>query len=567
MMFGPSLPDQARDPEARAQELVQSQSEHEWDWSWPPGCATLREVPRGDRYTLRYVARIAELSLEIARNHSKLALQSARPAGPPSLPASGDDLERSFFAVAEDFHARAPRVRPASIAGYADYFATSPPPPLVVYEQQNPASADALFAWQRVAGANPMSLRRIAALPDDFPLTEAAWQRAIGGGSLAAALGAGEVYAVDHSILHGAPATRYLGRQKYLCGARAIFVARAGALGPVAIQLEPGGAVVTPADGVGWAAARYCFQVADANVHETMEHLGATHMVLEAVGVAARRQLASDHPLRRLIEPHIEGTFAINNSAKTSLIAPGGVIDRVFAARIDVAAGLTRAALDRVVLQDRAPALELKARGVDDPALTYPYRDDILAVYGAIRRFAEAYVRLYYRDDATVAGDPELRAWVAEVGSPIGGALKGIRPVETIGGLIEWMANIIHLASAQHAAVNFPQYPFFSWGANVAGAGWAPAPGPGASEADLLALMPPWDCLILQADTVFQLSGVYDNHLGDYPMFMDLEVGEVIRAFQRDLAAVEATLQQADQGRLLSYPFLRPSLIPASINI
>ncbi len=567
MIFGPSLPAQARDPEARARELTQAQEDHEWDWSWPPGCATLREVPRGDRYTLPYVARIAELSLEIARNHSKLALDSAERAGPPPLPTSGADLERGFFAAAEAFHAGAPRVRPAAISEYAGYFAASPPPPLVARQQQDPSSADALFAWQRVAGANPMSLRRITALPDDFPLTEAQWHATIGARSLAAALDAGGVYAVDYTMLHGAPATRYLGRQKYLCGARAIFASQAGALRPVAIQVEPGAPVVTPGEGWDWQLARYCFQVADANVHETMEHLGSTHMVVEAVAVAARRQLASDHPLRRLIEPHIAGTFAINNSAKTSLVAPGGVIDRVFAARIDVAAGLVRAAIDGFVLQDRAPRRELRSRGVEDPSLVYPYRDDVSAVYEVIERFAEGYVRLYYASDAVVAEDTELRAWVAEVGSPIGGALRGIRPVETIAGLTEWMANIIHLASSQHAAVNFPQYPFFSWGVNTAGACWAGRPAGPATEADLLALMPPWDCVILQADTVFQLSGVYANHLGDYSAFMDLEVGGVIRQFQRDLSAVELDLQQADQGRLLSYPFLRPSLVPASINI
>jgi len=555
------------DEDSRVRSLAEAQDEYVWDWSWPPGCGTLSKLPRSERYHPDFVARIVGLSVDMVRNHAAMTIGSARTAGPPPLPTSSDDLLRHLFATAEALHEGAPRTRPASPDGYADYYATVAAPPLVVKQRSDPAAADALFAWQRVAGANPMSLARIAKLPEDFPLTETDWQAAIGAGSLAAALGAGRLYAVDFTVLHGAPATRYLGRQKYLCGARAVFAAEEGRLRPVAIQLEPGGRVFTRADGTAWVMARYCVQVADANIHETMAHLGTTHMVMEAVGVAAHRQVGDEHPLRTLLDPHLEGTFAVNCSAKTSLLAPNGVIDKVFAARIDVAASLVRAALDGFVLQDRAPARELAARGFDDPAdLEFPYREDVLPVYAAILRFVRAYVALYYAEDSVVSGDTELQAWVAEVGSPIGGALRGIRPVETIAGLVTWMTNILHIASAQHAAVNFPQFPFFSWGANVAGALWGPPPSGAVTEADLLALMPPWDCLSLQADTVYELAGVHYTRLGEVPSTYP-RVAPLVAEFQRELRGIEEATTARDAGRLLSYPFLRPSVIPASINI
>ena len=553
--------------EPRQPTLAEAQDKYVWDWSWPPGCATLRKLPSDAGYSKETVLRVIELSAQIAANHAAVDLDGAASAGPPPIPASLEDVQKSLFSVAEAFHAGAPRTRPETAARYADYFAVIKPPPLVVQQQQDPASTDALFAWQRVGGANPMSLRRLTALPEDFPLTEAQWQAALGVGSLAAALGAGHVFGVDFTVLHGAPATRYLGRQKYICGTRGVFTAVNKALRPVAIQVVPGGPVFTPADGTAWAMARYFLQVADANIHETMEHLGLTHMVMEAVGVSAYRQLLADHPLRRLLDPHLVGTFAINNAAKTSLIAPDGVIDKVFAARIDVAAGLVRNALDRFVLQDRAPAIELAARGVDDATvLDYPYRDDVLLVYRATNDFVRAYIGLYYADDVTVAGDASLQAWVAEVGSPIGGALRGIRPVRTVSALVEWMTNIIHIGSTQHAAVNFPQFPFFSWGVNVAGACWGPPPTGPVNDSDLLALMPPWDCLFLSSDEVYELAGIHFTRLGDYS-FSDPKAAPVVRDFQVALKSIEETVAARDSTRLLTYPFLRPSLIPASINI
>jgi arachidonate 15-lipoxygenase len=548
---------------------------YEYDWSWPPGVATLRRVFPRDGYPLDYVPQAAKLAAELTRNRGRMALEGAREIPPPHIPASPDDLRSGLYRVVDDLAAGAPKVRPKTPAEYVKYFATIPIAVHAERQTRDPGIADRAFAWQRIAGANPMSIRRVARLPEDFPVTEAVWTRAVGEGSLAEALGNGKAYVVDHSLLHGAPTTRYLGRQKYLTGARALFGALPtgkGELTPVAIQLEPGGGVVTPKDGVTWAMARYCFQVADANVHETMEHLGATHMVMEALGIAGRRTLAGDHPLRKLLDPHIAGTFAVNDSAKHFLIAPDGVVDRVFAARIDVAVSLVRTALDRFSLQDRAPSHEIAARGMDDPEVVFPYRDDVALVYAAIERFVSGYVRQTYASDAAVAADAQLRAWVAEAGSPIAGNLKNVRPVETLADLTLWMTNLIHIGSAQHAAVNFPQFPYFGWGANVAGACWGPPPklDGSATEGDLAALMPPWDCLTRQADTVFLLSGIYYRPLGTYAhLGDDPRTKPLIDAFAKDLAAVDAAIlaREGDGSRFLPYPFLRPSLIPSSINI
>lgn len=563
----PSLPDPSGNDPERARALREARERYVWDWSWPPGCATLRRLPKPDAYPLDFVAKTAALQGRVIANRAALAIDGvdfSKATSRGYLSAAVSDLK----VVAESLQDGAPRTHPEAIEDYARYFEELPAPALVGLLRERPQDADLLFAWQRVAGANPMSLHRITRLLEGFSLGEAHWSAVMGDGSLAQALDEGRVFAVDYGFLHGVTTNRYHDRQKYLSGARAVFATAPGPLRPLAIQLEPGGRVFSPRDGVAWEMARYCFNVADANVHETMEHLGATHLVMESVGIAARRQLAEAHPLRRLLEPHLVGTFAINESAKTSLIAPEGVIDRVFAARIDLAAGLVRASLDRFSLQDRAPSLELRARGVDDPETLpeFPYRDDVTRVYAAIERFVGQYVRVYYPDDAAVGADPELRAWVAESGSPIGGALCGVRPVETVDALATWMTNIVHVASAQHAAVNFPQYPYFGWGANTAGACWAPPPTQDATREDLLALMPYWDCLMNQTDTVFQLSGVHYNRLGDYS-FRDPRADEAVARFAAELDALDRAIAESDAQRRAPYPFLRPSLIPSSINI
>lgn len=556
----PSLPAPGAAANHRADGLKKARETYAWDWSWPPGCATLRRLPKEDRYGLDFIAETAALQLRVRANRTALVVEGAELGG--WTPASVEHALLHPTDVTEEIARGAPTTHPDSIEDYAKYFALLPSPPLATRLSAHPEDADSLFAWQRVAGANPMALRRASRRPEELdapPALDAA---------LARAHDLGRLFEVDFSLLHGVTTNRYLDRQKYLCGARGWFSSEGGPLRPMAVQLEPGGRAFTPADGVAWTMAKYCLQVTDANVHETMEHLGATHMVMEAIGIAARRQLAPSHPVRLLLEHHLVGTFAINESAKTSLVAPEGVIDRVFGARIDLAAGLVRVALDRFSLQDCAPAQALRARGVDDREVLpeFPYRDDVLRVYGAIERFVERYVRIYYADDAAVSADIELRAWVAEVGSPIGGNLRGVRPVETIAELVTWTANAVHIASAQHAAVNFPQYDCFGWGANAAGACWAPPPRGEATEAELLAMMPAWDCLMLQTDSVYQLAGVYYGRLGEYRFVDPRAVAEVAR-FIDELRTVERAIEGDDQGRRLSYPYLLPSKIPPSINI
>jgi arachidonate 15-lipoxygenase len=133
------------------------------------------------------------------------------------------------------------------------------------------------------------------------------------------------------------------------------------------------------------------------------------------------------------------------------------------------------------------------------------------------------------------------------------------------------MAVVVWTGSAQHAAVNFPQYPYMSVVPNLVGAFWSEWPVAGAAhdEATLLSVMPPYDMAMLQHATVYQLSSLRMNRLGHYGRlhFHDEEVRSLVEAFNRDLEAVERIIADRDQGRFLPYPFLLPSSIPASIHI
>ena len=106
------------------------------------------------------------------------------------------------------------------------------------------------------------------------------------------------------------------------------------------------------------------------------------------------------------------------------------------------------------------PPTEFASRGVSDPNVLpeYPYRDDALLIWQALLDWATNYVGVYYLSDADVTGDTELAAWTTEIASS--GKILGFKPITSRGQLAQVVAMIMFTASAQHAAVNFPQSQF-----------------------------------------------------------------------------------------------------------
>lgn len=362
-------------------------------------------------------------------------------------------------------------------------------------------------------------------------------------------------------------------------GSRAHDLARAeersAALLPVAIQCgqapSPATPVFTLADGWRWRIAQAFLSLGEGSLHEAREHLGLTHLVVEAFALAARRTLAPAHPLTALLEPHFRGTHFINHTARNSLIADGGTLDQLMPQPIAATRALVAAAVADLDLGAADPRSRLAARGLldADTLPQCPFRDDALPHWDSLLRWAEDYLRVYYRDDAAVAADPEARAFVAELGARDGARLRGVPQARSVGALAGLVAQAIFTASVQHAAVNFPQYPSMGYVPAIPAGLFAPLPTLDTpdTEAALLAALPPVDLAVLQMYTVYQLSAIRLDALGRYPDFADGRVQGPLAALHDRLGALEAAIGDRDAARPLPYPYLRPSLVPASIII
>lgn len=479
--------------------------------------------------------------------------------------------------VVDDLTAALVHGEARSLHDYEALYRTVPLPEVYAHWQ-----SDHWFARMRLAGPNPIVLSRLEAPLAHFPVTDQHYQATMGpDDSLALALQQGRLYLADYAVLAGAIPGVVPGYAKYLHAPLALFaVPRAEetdrSLRPVAIQVGqrpgPDNPIVTPQDEALWAQARLAVQTADGNHHEAVAHLGRTHLLIEPFVVATERQLADAHPLALLLKPHFEGTLFINNAAQAHLVSSGGTVERLLAGTLEFSRMAAVSQLIHFPFDHAALPTQLALRGVADPSCLpdYPYRDDGLLLWEVIGHWVSDYLHHVYVDDGAVQQDEELQAWVAELTSPLGGNVTGFGQegrIRTRAYLIDAVTTLIFTASAQHAAVNFPQYDVMGYAPAMPLANYAPALKT-PTEEGVLAMLPPLDQALVQADLGYLLGSLYYSTLGTYPAdhFTDPYVQRRLETFRQQLACVEETILRRNQRRE-PYTHLLPSKVPQSINI
>eukprot|EP01018_Ginkgo_biloba_P041176 Gb_00049 [translate_table: standard] len=294
------------------------------------------------------------------------------------------------------------------------------------------------------------------------------------------------------------------------------FLGPLGTLKPIAIELSlpptqqgfhPSKRVFTHGNDATaywlWKLAKAHVCANDAGIHQLVNHWLRTHACMEPYVIAAHRQLSFMHPIFKLLQPHMRYTMEINALARQSLINGGGVIESCFtpgkySMEISASAYRTQWRFDmealpadlirrviNFVLYAIVTLFELRAQifvhleqsicqgmAVEDPTKPhglrlviedYPYAADGLLIWAATKEWVENYVAHYYSESNSVQKDVELQAWWFEIKN------EGHRDkrnetwwpeLNTKEDLTGILTTMIWVASGQHAALNFGQYPY-----------------------------------------------------------------------------------------------------------
>jgi arachidonate 15-lipoxygenase len=588
----PYLPQNDPNPAQRTNGL----KAYQYDYEYLPPLALLKEVPVTENFSAQYIAERVVATAELLPNMLGAKVKSFL-----------DPLD--------------------TLQDYEDFFTLLPLPAVAkVYETNNS------FAEQRLSGANPMVicrlgkddaraevLKQIPSWSKDFePLFQVAEE-----------LAAGNIYVTDYTGTdsnYRGPAkvqggTHEKGR-KYLPKPLAFFwwrstgISDRGKLVPIAIQLDANtNPIATQPDSIkkdltptvhnyrvssnkvytpfeknplDWLFAKFCVQIADANHHEMSTHLCRTHFVMSPFAVATARQLAENHPLSILLKPHFLFMLANNHLGQKGLINSGGPVDRLLAGNLAESMELVKDAYEGWNINDFALPEEIKKRGMEQLP-HYPYRDDGMLVWQAIKTFVSDYLNHFYPTVAEINNDPELQAWAAELSNQTtGGKVKGMPgKINTVPELAQIVTTIIFTCGPQHSAVNFAQYEYMTFAPNMPLAAYQDTPAENPDEEEpmtmekILNLLPPYKKSAEQLEILDVLSAYKYDRLGYY----DRAIGElyneqiedifnehtailnIIRQFQQNLNMVEQEIDANNKKRVVPYPYLKPSSILNSISI
>ncbi|MBD2663193.1 putative lipoxygenase [Richelia sinica FACHB-800] len=461
-------------------------------------------------------------------------------------------------------------------------------------------NSDIEFGRQRLTGMNPILIRKCQA--DDispssnFPVTDELVNPFPGQDiNLAAAIQANRLYILDFPILNQIT-TKILEEQlgRYPQSPSCLFyLDDKQQLIPIAIKLqyEPDAEhqayrqIIThkspPED---WQAAKVAVASADAAYQGVVSHLLNTHLLIEAFSVSTYRKISPSHILYQLLTPHYFNTLAINNMARNVFLERGGFFDATgalgyYGSRELLNRGYNgyEKVVPKLEFYKLALPYDLKNRDVLDLP-NYYYRDDALLMWNAIKDYVTEVLQTRYQTDADVVSDREAQAWKEELMT--NGNIYGLLPPErdnqlnSIQALIDIVTNVIFIATAQHAAVNFGQYDY---------AGWVPN-NPFAlyqSFSDLFttnsAKIPLTKRLPNRLETIKQMVLVKvltmtPPHSSqslltlDNP-FSDTSAKQVFEKFQQRLQEIETQISQRNSSLSKPYIYLLPSRIPQSIAI
>lgn len=231
-----------------------------------------------------------------------------------------------------------------------------------------------------------------------------------------------------------------------------------------------------------------------------------------------------------------------------------------------------------------------------------PLRDDGMLLWNAMRKWSADYVQQAYSSDSAVQMDAALQAWAVELTGTDAGTIRGLctdgggNPtdnIQTRDCLEQLLSQIVWVATAGHAATNYPQGQFTSYTILSPVAGYSTGPDFASREDKLsgqawMEMLPRTQGAVLQRDAGYNLGTVYYNTVGHYlgqyagtwEGWLDSKYAASSKAFEDALVAIGQTVTQRNtpcggvagckktrRNSFLAYEVLHPTNIPNSINI
>ncbi|MEW6472025.1 MAG: hypothetical protein AB1679_07130 [Actinomycetota bacterium] len=302
-----------------------------------------------------------------------------------------------------------------------------------------------------------------------------------------------------------------------------------------------------------WQAATGLALCAVTTHLSLVRHFNWIHLVAGAqLAMATRNHLSSDHPLRRLLWPHVYGTQSSNQVVTGPQMSPGGDFEAVFSYTHRGMCDLFEAMCGDFDLGMIEPDVDAGRRGVLAAGFDTPALDNRRQLMDVLLAHTRRYLDAYYPDEDSLAADGEFGDWLAAMDRDLPHGVGAITAgAVSVDGAARLLATLIYLVTVEHEIVGSGLWDYQLW-----------------SDVHPVRVYrdgsrPPLDVYLRLVNGDFILNVHRMLLMTDFSeLAVDLRGAEAFRAFLRDLRGLQAELdrQPAACWRM------EPKMLKANIN-
>lgn len=221
---------------------------------------------------------------------------------------------------------------------------------------------------------------------------------------------------------------------------------------------------ITPEDDRWREAVRTALCAASTQI-SLVAHFNGVHLACGGpFSIATRNHLYFDHPMMRLMWPHMFGTQNSNYLVTKGQMLPGGDFETVFSFTHRGMCDLFSRSFNSYRASVIVPALDWRDRGLEEGAFDAPVHDNWVALYDVMQAHTTRYINHYWPKDSDIARDEAVVAWVRALEEGIPGGVAGITGgVITRSSMATLCAGFIFMASVQHEVLGSRMWDYQMW--------------------------------------------------------------------------------------------------------
>jgi lipoxygenase len=247
-------------------------------------------------------------------------------------------------------------------------------------------------------------------------------------------------------------------------GVRVLFRVDENARKLTAVRIDSELGACAPTD-PNWEAAKRLALCAATTHTSLIRHFNWVHLAAGGpFAIATRNCLPANHPLRRLLWPHMFGTQYSNQLITKGQMVDGGDFETIFSFTLKGMYKLFEDSYEQFDIAVLDPELDAEHRGIKDAGFETPALANRKAHFDVMHAHAVNYLQLYYASDADLRADTAVAAWTSALNEMVPNGVAAVLGTGvTLDGLTRLTAVLIYMATVEHEILGTGLWNYQMW--------------------------------------------------------------------------------------------------------